>query len=534
VDVGSVIADTYIIEALIGQGGMGSVFLATHNRLPGKRVAIKMLHVELNNEEVLARFRREATIATQLDHPNIVRVDDFNVHEDGTPYLILEYLEGENLAQRLKAGPLPLDQVMAIVRMVGSAIAAAHQLGYVHRDLKPQNIFLIPTEIDGRFVEVAKVLDFGISKLRNSTTVKTQENTLLGTPQYMAPEQASAKHGDVDERTDVFALGAIVYEMFAGAPAFAGESIPAVVYRVVHDDPDPLAKVAPGTPPAVIAAVEKAMQKEQADRFPTVSAFVEALTGRPLVQRSSMISLSPDRVAPTSTGKRSGQAAFANTIDSGKLDKDTVSPHAATVASQGGTRPVPTIDTSGPTVTDGQRSRAWILGVAAVGALALGAALFFALRKDKQPAAQLVVAELDAQVPIDAAPDAADPADPVDAAIPGDAAIAVQKPDAGAPKKPTALDRTTGDPLAWEWLDKAEAAYKSGKLDVAKLHCNSVVDNSQTATATQRSLALVIRGTIFCKQQSIGQAQADLRAIPIASYKASLIARCKGAGQPLQ
>jgi eukaryotic-like serine/threonine-protein kinase len=282
VDVGSVIADTYIIEALIGQGGMGSVFLATHNRLPGKRVAIKMLHVELNNEEVLARFRREATIATQLDHPNIVRVDDFNVHEDGTPYLILEYLEGENLAQRLKAGPLLLDQVMAIMRMVGSAIAAAHQLGYVHRDLKPQNIFLLPTEIDGRFVEVAKVLDFGISKLRNSTTVKTQENTLLGTPQYMAPEQASAKHGDVDERTDVFALGAIVYEMLAGAPAFAGESIPAVVYRVVHDEPDPLAKVAPATPPAVIAAVEKAMQKEQPDRFPTVSAFIEALTGRPL------------------------------------------------------------------------------------------------------------------------------------------------------------------------------------------------------------------------------------------------------------
>ncbi len=188
IDVGSVIADTYKIEALIGRGGMGAVFVASHSRLPGKKVAIKLLHAELHDQDVMLRFRREAEIASRLGHPNIVAVHDFNITPDGTPYLVLEYLEGQTLAQKIKDGPIPLDQVLSIVRQVGSALAAAHREGIVHRDLKPQNIFLIPTEVDGRMVEIAKVLDFGISKIVGSQTVKTQESTLLGTPQYMAPE----------------------------------------------------------------------------------------------------------------------------------------------------------------------------------------------------------------------------------------------------------------------------------------------------------------------------------------------------------
>ena len=532
VDVGSVIADTYIIEALIGQGGMGSVFLASHNRLPGKRVAIKMLHVELNNDEVIARFRREATIATQLDHPNIVRVDDFNVHEDGTPYLILEYLEGESLAQRLKAGPMPVEQVMAIMRMVGSAIAAAHQLGFVHRDLKPQNIFLIASDVDGHLVEVAKVLDFGISKMRNSTTVQTQENTLLGTPQYMAPEQATGQHAAVDERTDVFALGAIVYEMLTGEPAFSGQNIPEVVFKVVYEQPKPLAELAPDAPPNVIAAVEKAMQKQQDDRFPTVSAFVEALTGRPLVQRSSMISMQPHvrpTKAVTTTGKRTGQAAFANTVDSAKLPKDTVSPDAATVASQDGQAPSP---------VPAPRPRLLVIGIAAAARAAIACVAVVLLRKaDPKPAvvadAAAPVVAVDAAL-VDAPTDAQADA-PADAEVIAVDAAAPQSIDAGVKiAKPGTINRSEGDPVAWEWLDKANAAFKAGQLDTAKLHCNSVIDQSATASATQRSLALLMRGTIHCKGQNLSNAQADLRAIPIASYKTTLIARCKAAGQPLQ
>ncbi|MDQ3364590.1 MAG: serine/threonine protein kinase, partial [Myxococcota bacterium] len=330
-DVGSVIAGTYTLEALIGRGGMGSVFLATHNRLPGKRVAIKLLHIELHDDDVIARFRREALIASDLDHPNIVRVDDYNVTADGTPYLILEYLQGESLAQRIQRGPIALDHAMAIIRQVGSAVAAAHRAGIVHRDLKPQNIFLVGSEIDGRPVEVAKVLDFGISKIRGSQTVKTQDNALLGTPQYMAPEQATGQHTAVDERTDVFALGAIVYEMLCGHPAFSGESIPEVVFKVVYEQPAPLELRAPGVPADVVRAVSRAMAKPSDDRFASVSTFVEALTGMPLAPPRASLgaianvglahkTLKPALAAPGGsrpTANESGSDAFANTIGSG-------------------------------------------------------------------------------------------------------------------------------------------------------------------------------------------------------------------------
>src|SRR5690242_16782498 len=127
IDVGTVIGGTYTIEALIGRGGMGAVFLASHNRLPGKKVAIKLLHADISTDEVLARFKREADIASRLDHPNIVKVDDYDVLPDGTPYIRLEYLQGESLAQRILAGPLPLDFALSIARQVGSALAAAHR-----------------------------------------------------------------------------------------------------------------------------------------------------------------------------------------------------------------------------------------------------------------------------------------------------------------------------------------------------------------------------------------------------------------------
>src|SRR5262249_41934192 len=133
-----------------------------------------------------------------------------------------------------------------------------------------------------RIVEIAKVLDFGISKIRGSQTVKTQDSALLGTPQYMAPEQATGQHANVDERTDVFALGAIVYEMLCGQAAFAGASIPEVVFKVVSAQPPPRAELAPALPPAVVSAVVQAMAKPSDERFATVTAFVEALTGQPL------------------------------------------------------------------------------------------------------------------------------------------------------------------------------------------------------------------------------------------------------------
>ncbi len=280
-DVGAVLGETYRIEGLIGRGGMGAVWAAEHLRLPGKHVAVKvLLDAAAGGEEMLQRFRREAEIASRLGHPNIVEVLDFNTLPTGQPYIVLEYLQGETLAARLVSGRLPLDEALAITRQIGSALQAAHRAGVVHRDLKPDNVFLCAPEED--MPTRVKVLDFGISKIRGSQSLRTQDAILMGTPQYMSPEQATGKNTTVDGRTDVFALGAIVYEMLGGQPAFAGGSLAEVVYRVVHGQPTPLRELAPALPENVLSAVERALQKDPAARPQDIGAFVLELTGRPL------------------------------------------------------------------------------------------------------------------------------------------------------------------------------------------------------------------------------------------------------------
>jgi len=280
-DVGAVLGETYRIQALIGRGGMGAVWAAEHLRLPGKHVAVKvLLDAAAGGDEMLQRFRREAEIASRLGHPNIVEVLDFNNLPTGQPYIVLEYLQGETLARRLANGRLQLDEAMAITRQIGSALQAAHRAGVVHRDLKPDNVFLCTPEED--MPTKVKVLDFGISKIRGSQSLRTQDAILMGTPQYMSPEQATGKNTTVDGRTDVFALGAIVYEMLGGQPAFAGGSLAEVVYRVVHGQPTPLRELAPALPDNVLAAVEHALQKDPAARPEDIGAFILELTGRPL------------------------------------------------------------------------------------------------------------------------------------------------------------------------------------------------------------------------------------------------------------
>ena len=281
--VGSVIANTYQITGLLGRGGMGAVWSADHARLPGKKVAIKVLHADLDaSGELLARFRREAEIASRLGHPNIVEVHDFNELKSGAPYLVLEYLEGESLDARMERGPMTVAEILAIAREIGSALRAAHEQDIIHRDLKPQNVFLMSLGGENAGQATTKVLDFGISKIRGSTTVKTQEATMLGTPQYMAPEQASGKHSQVNASTDVFSFGVMLYEMFAGQPAFQGESIPEVVYKVVFEPAPPLSSLRPDLDTNLVNTIEKAMEKDQASRFQSVDAFISALTGSPL------------------------------------------------------------------------------------------------------------------------------------------------------------------------------------------------------------------------------------------------------------
>jgi serine/threonine protein kinase len=282
IGVGTIVADSYEVTGLLGRGGMGAVWVAQHRRLPGKRVAIKVLLAGVADPQSLARFQREAEIASRIGHPNIVDVLDFNTLADGTPYQVLEFLEGESLGARLKRGPLPLAGALELARQMGSALLAAHRAGVVHRDLKPENIILCPSDSGGVLHERVKVLDFGISKIRGSHTLQTQESVLIGTPQYMSPEQAKGKNQQVDQRSDIFALGAIVYEMLSGRTAFGGDSVVSVILDVVQGTPTPLAELVPSLPPAVVAAVDRALAKAPADRFEDVGAFIGALTGRPL------------------------------------------------------------------------------------------------------------------------------------------------------------------------------------------------------------------------------------------------------------
>ncbi|WP_141252975.1 serine/threonine-protein kinase, partial [Myxococcus sp. CA006] len=281
--IDEVLRNTYRIVSLLGRGGMGSVYLAQHLRLPGKQVAVKVLRGgDHLTPEIFARFRREAEIASRLGHPNIVEVLDYDTLENGNPFLVLEYLRGESLQERLERGRLPMEDVVSFTRQMGSALQAAHGAGVIHRDLKPANVFLVPTDSGGVVGERVKLLDFGISKVLSSTTVQTQEATIIGTPQYMSPEQAQGKNRDIDARTDVFALGCIVYEMMAGKPVFGSGSLAQMIFRVVYEPPEPLAPLCPEATPEAISAVMRALAKGVDERYPDVSSFIADLTGTPL------------------------------------------------------------------------------------------------------------------------------------------------------------------------------------------------------------------------------------------------------------
>jgi serine/threonine protein kinase len=234
--VGQVVGGRYEIVRLIGRGGMGAIYEVRNTRL-GRAFALKMLIGEAaEDDEVLARFRREADVIAKIKHPNIVEVIDWEQLEDGSPCMVLEYLQGEDLGSRIRAqGQLAWPLIAMVGDQVLGALSVAHAAGVVHRDLKPQNIFL---SVDDAGEERVKLLDFGVSKIRDSRSLVTTDARLIGTPSYMSPEQAEGRHDDVGPQTDLWAVGAIMYEMATGDLAFEGASMPAVLYRICSKDAD--------------------------------------------------------------------------------------------------------------------------------------------------------------------------------------------------------------------------------------------------------------------------------------------------------
>ncbi|MDB4964732.1 MAG: pknA 1 [Myxococcales bacterium] len=263
--VGGVLVETYRLERLIAEGAMGSVYEARHLRIP-KRFAVKFLGVGLEeSSEALQRFQREAEVVATLEHPNIVGLFDYNVGDDGVPYIVLEYLDGEPLAARLRRErALPLAEALRIVEAVGAALVVAHARAVIHRDLKPENIVLCASG-------GVKVVDFGVAKLRGAPEL-TAVNTIVGTVPYMAPEQLMG--GAIDARVDQYALAVIAYEMLAGEMAFDGSgAVTDVARRVLTHQPPFVA----GLPQALNEALFRGLARAPADRFASVAELVAAL-----------------------------------------------------------------------------------------------------------------------------------------------------------------------------------------------------------------------------------------------------------------
>ena len=257
--VGRVLGDTYRLERVLGSGGMGVVYEASHTRIQ-RRFAVKVLHVKrCEDPEAMARFKREAMIGSRLGHDHIAKVVDFVASGDDFPYIVMELLEGESLHDLLRReGQLPLARAASIVRQVALALASAHAEGVVHRDLKPDNIFVCTQQGGG---EVAKVMDFGISKVLASQSIVTQQAAVLGTPTYMAPEQAQGRVDQIDSRTDVFALAVLFYQMLGGRRPFLGDHLSSILYQVIHCDPTPLESLRQDVPAGVVSAIARAMDK---------------------------------------------------------------------------------------------------------------------------------------------------------------------------------------------------------------------------------------------------------------------------------
>ena len=275
---GQILAGKFRIERVLGQGGMGVVVAATHLQLE-ERVALKfLLPHALGNPEAVARFAREARAAVKIKSEHVARVSDVGTLESGSPYMVMEYLEGQDLADWVRhSGAMRVPDAIEFVLQASEAIAEAHALGIVHRDLKPANLF-VTRRVDGS--PCIKVLDFGISKLTvpgsASDMGMTRTTSVMGSPLYMSPEQMSSTR-NVDARTDIWALGIILYEVLTGRVPFEAETMPQLCGMILQDPPRPLRELRQDVPDGLQWAVLRCLEKNRDARFASVAELASAL-----------------------------------------------------------------------------------------------------------------------------------------------------------------------------------------------------------------------------------------------------------------
>jgi serine/threonine protein kinase len=273
--VGTVLDDTYRLTRLIGIGGMGAVYEGTHMKA-GKRVAIKVMSRGLlAYPELQARFRREVKVTSELAHPHVVSVYGFGEARTGQPYLVMEFLEGEDLQTRLeREGAQDLPTTVTIVEQLASALGVAHAEGVVHRDLKPDNVFLVQRPDRALFV---KVVDFGISKvLKPSATKLTVARAVFGTPEFMSPEQAAGQQELIDHRSDQWSLACLAWFVMSARLPFSQPDTTATLNQVMAATPTPLPPGVRPFPPEVDKVLRRALSKNREERFPTIKAFARA------------------------------------------------------------------------------------------------------------------------------------------------------------------------------------------------------------------------------------------------------------------
>jgi serine/threonine protein kinase len=431
---GDLLAGKYRIERVLGVGGMGVVVAARHEQL-GQLVAIKFVREDaLGNEDAIERFLREARSAVRLRSDHVARVIDVGKLESGAPYMVMEYLDGDDLARVLEArGPMAPEAAVELVLQACEAVAEAHAAGIVHRDLKPENLFLTQT-LAGR--PKLKVLDFGVSKSSGMTTggqgALTRTRSMLGSPLYMAPEQMrSAK--DVDARADVWALGVVLFQLLTCRWPFEAQNMPELCLKVVTEPPQSLASLRPNLAPGLVAVIERCLEKDAAKRYVDASALAEAL----------------EPFAPEVAPRRSPSAA--------SFERPEVSVAPATQATLASSD-VPSQLTPAPSAWDSmagraasssatarRRSVAWLGGLAAV--LVVAFAFSFSRRSATALTAPAVASVAQASVapsrPAPELPGTTTMPMPAATLAPAEAPIASLSPsaDAGAPKSATQLPR---------------------------------------------------------------------------------------------
>jgi serine/threonine protein kinase len=408
----------YRIVRLLGEGGMGAVYEARQEPLD-RRVALKTLHAEYaGNKESVARFFNEAKTLSRLEHPSIVQVSDFGTDADGTAYLVMEYLRGQSLGGRLRdfaarGDRLPVVTALQFGLQVADVLAVAHAQGIVHRDIKPDNLMLVADAV-APGGERVKLLDFGIAKItheKDKGGVKTATQTVMGTPSYMSPEQCAGA-GGVDAKTDVYALGCVLFEVLAGRPPFVAEGPGQLIGMHLFQTPPSLASLAPKVPAELVELVQRLLTKDKAQR-PAMSETADEIgkllsrqTGGGAVARSRHI----ERTDP-------------------KAGEVTVVPAPATTLGR----------SIGQQVSHSSR-RTMVLGASVVCLLAVGS-VFISRRNTSQPARPIPLATPTEAVPMAAPavkPPAVSPPQPVVAApsipAPAKAMPPADKPDSLQPR----------------------------------------------------------------------------------------------------